>query len=285
MYLYNRTGEITIGKPGERGVVITGLNFSFDFKKTITSEMNPGTLMIYNLSQSTSQAIHELETVCIVKVGYSEAEGPVELFRGYVSKVSGSRNGPDYITNLELRDGYQELKSSKFAKSYSKNTSLDVVVGDIVKSLGLPKGFEERLVNIARTKLKRGMSFNGLSKDALTDISAVAGIEWSVQSGKLKLLEKGKSDGTQSVYLSKNTGLIRSPERTSDITVGKDAAGKDKKQVGWKIESLLMPRIEPGNLIRVYSNRIQGDFKVITVQHTGELLGSDITTVLEVVEI
>lgn len=285
MELFNRVGEITIGKPGADGLIISGLNFSFDVKKTITAEMNPGSLNIYNLARETSASIHELEAVCIVRAGYSEADGLTELYRGYISKVATSRRGPDYVTSLELRDGYQELKEKTFSKSYSSGMSLEKIVTDIVKSLGLPEAIGSRLTELSKKKLKRGISFNGLSKDALDDMAKLAAIEWSVQSGKVKVLAKGEVDLTQAFYISKETGLVRSPERVSEIFVGKDSAGKDKKQSGWSFDALLLSRLEPGNSVMLESDRVNGTFKVVTVQHTGEIMGSELTTTVEVIEL
>lgn len=291
MYLFDRIGEIIIGKPGTPGRKYSGLNFSFSFKKTITPEMNPGTLKIFNLAASTRGSIHELESVCIVRVGYAEAEGPVEVFRGYVSSASTAREGPNLVTVLELRDGYQELQAAKANVSFSGGISLDKPINDIIKKLGfLPEKKLNRLKGkVAEVKnkiLPRGWSFNGSAKDAMNELCSFAGIEWSIQSGQLKLLAPKEVDSTI-VYISSESGLVGKPTRLSNIaTSSTDAKDtKKKKQLGWRIESLLLPTVEPGNAVQVASEEVNGTFKVVTVSHEGELMGPGWNTTLEVVEV
>jgi hypothetical protein len=289
MNLYNRVGEIVLGRPGEVGSRYHGLNFKFDVKKTITSEMNPGTLSIYNLSPTTRRSIHELSTVCILKVGYADALGPVEIFRGYVSSVSTPREGPDLVTTLELRDGYQELRAAKFSKSYTAGVSIHTMIKDVVKSLKLPESLSVRLINVANKKFTRGVSFNGASKDVLDDLSRVIGVRWSIQSGRLKMLADDQTDDNEAVVISAATGLIGRPIRLSDVTTEKKLTGAttstDKRQLGWRVESLVQPTIEPGNKVMLKSDEVVGFFKVVNVNHQGEIMGSDWNTTLEVVDV
>jgi hypothetical protein len=287
MNQFGRVGSIIVGSPGTIGHEYTGLNFSFSIKKTITPEMNPATVIVTNLSKDTIAGIHERETVCIIKAGYIEAEGAIEIFRGYVSNVSSVKNKTAWETTIELRDGYEELRASTFAKSYAGGASIKNILADIVKSFNLPNNIKQRLLSIADKKLPRGISFNGLSKDALQDIAELAGIEWSIQSGKLKFLEKNKADEQTAFLLSKESGLLGSPTRLSGITISKSKqpGRAEMKQTGWSLTSFLLPTIEPGNKVSVTSAIVSGVFKVINVLHTGELFGQTWATTLEVIDI
>jgi hypothetical protein len=281
MYQYNRVAEITLGRPGTVGRVFSGLHVAFNFKKTSTPEVNPGTLKIYNLSPETRRAIHELETVCVVRVGYDEALGPVEIFSGYVVSASSPREGANLVTTLELRDGYQELMAARFNKSYAKNVSLRTIVKDVVASLKLPVAVQSRLEAVADKKLGRGWSFNGASRQALDELSRYAGVTWSVQSGQVKILRAGEVDRQLSMVLSPTTGLLGRPTRLSEET--KDGDVK-KRVLGWRLTTLLSPTIEPGNAVQVDCDEVQGVFKVDAIEHSGELMGRDWTSTIEVVE-
>jgi hypothetical protein len=290
MARFGRVGSLVIGKPGSLGSEYTELNFTFDVKKTLTPDMNPGVVTIYNLSNEARAGIHELETVCLVKAGYLEEIGPLELFRGYVASSSSARDGTNMVTTLELRDGYQELREKTFSKSYSVGSDLSVILADVIKSLNLPSNLESRLTTIAGKKLTHGMSYNGLTKAALIDIARVAGLEWSIQSGRLKLLEAGKADTVMATVLSKDTGLIGKPTRLSDVVIDKKKTNlvgekREKKQLGWQVESLLLPMIEPGNRVQLESEDVRGVFKVVNVYHLGELFGSSWNTKLDVIEL
>jgi hypothetical protein len=286
MYLYDRVGAVTLGRPGEIGQTYTGLNFSFNFKKTLSPEANPGALKIYNLAPATRRSLHELETVCIVKVGYSEAQGSVEIFRGYVTQVSTPREGPNLVTTLELRDGYQELVTSRFNKSYGKDVNLRTIIADVIGTLKLPLALQTRLTTIANKKLGRGWAFSGSSRDALDELSKLAGVAWSVQSGQIKLLAQKETDKRLAVVLSPSTGLIGRPTRISDVDpAAAQGETKKKKIIGWRLESLILPTAEPGNSVQVISDEISGTFKLVNVTHDGELMGARWNTVLEVMEI
>jgi hypothetical protein len=281
-----RVGSVTIGRPGEAGREYSGLNFSFRVRKTLTPEMNPGTVVLYNLSADTRRSIHELETVCILRAGYSEVDGAVELFRGYVSTVSTSQEGPNITTTLELRDGYQELRAAQFSKSYVKGTSVRTALNDIVESLGLPPDLKSRIDQLGEETLARSWSYNGPAKDALSDVARLIGVDWSVQSGKLKLIKKDEIDRALSWMLSPTTGLIGRPTRISDIETEETKLDTDNtKLMGWRTTSILLPTVEPGNSVRVQSDELTGDFKVINVEHEGELMGQSFTTTLEVIEL
>jgi hypothetical protein len=286
VYLYDRVGEVTLGRPGMVGQVYAGLNFTFDLRKTLTPEVNPGVLKIYNLASTTRRSIHELETVCVVKVGYAEALGPVEIFRGYVTQSSTPREGPDLVTTLELRDGYQELVAGKFNKSYAKDVNLRTIISDVIGTLKLPLALQNRLTTIASKKLTRGWAFNGKATDALDELAKLAGVAWSVQSGQVKLLAERETDQRLAVVLTPTTGLLGRPTRISDVDSAATASGvKKKKIIGWRLESLLLPTVEPGNSVSVVSDEVTGVFKVVNVAHDGELMGARWHTTLEVMEI
>jgi len=279
--LDRRVARVVLGKPGSVGRVFELINMVFNFKKTLTPEVNPGTLKLYNLSPTTRRSIHEFETVCAVQVGYADL-GLTEIFKGYVVSVSSPREGPNLVTTLELRDGYQEVMAARFAKSYDKNVNLKTIVTDVVKSLNLPLSVSTQLTDVADKKFGRGWSFNGTSRDALTELSKFAGVAWSVQSGQVKILKVGQVDRTSAVVLSPITGLLGRPVRLSeDDTTG----AVKKRKLGWKLMTLLMPMIEPGNSVTVQSDEVVGTFKVLTVEHNGELLGKDWTSTIEVGEI
>jgi hypothetical protein len=63
-----------------------------------------------------------------------------------------------------------------------------------------------------------------------------------------------------------------------------NSATATKAALGWRLECLLLPEVEPGNAVVVESPEVTGQFKVINVQHVGELMGPTCRTFLEVAD-
>ena len=60
---------------------------------------------------------------------------------------------------------------------------------------------------------------------------------------------------------------------------------KKEKKAGWKLQSLLNPTLNPGDLVKIETRDVTGWFKIESLRHTGQYRGSDWYTEMEVYEI
>ncbi|MNV40860.1 hypothetical protein D3C71_1324790 [compost metagenome] len=117
----------------------------------------------------------------------------------------------------------------------------------------------------------------------------------------------------QAVVLAVDTGLLGQPERTRAAAsekakakapgqagvaaaaaaaaaapavaakAAKPASGQRQRD-GWKVKSLLLPTISPGDLVKLESRSVAAFQRVETVRHTGDSEGGDWQTELTLVD-
>jgi hypothetical protein len=285
MSLFLRNYELVIGLPGSLGVKITGLNISFDISKSDDSEQNTANIRVYNLNPEHRRLTEQDGVVVVLKAGYQERELKT-IFTGDIITASTSRQGTDIVTEISCGDGYTPLLETRVNRSYPKGTPVQTVLEDIGgKDLGLPIG-ELNSAKLTQ-KCENGLSYMGDAYYVLDSICKPRHINWSIQDGQFYAIGTQKSSTEKRVFLSKDTGMIDSPERVVKKP-GKRKSNPDPDG-GVRVRSLLNPEIRPNKLID-----IQGEFinngqvmtlKVKKVTHRGEFEGGDWVTEVEAVEI
>lgn len=280
--LFNRTVEIDIGDPDSgEGVRITDLRVAFKVHKTKSSEANTCEIQIYNLGEDTRNSITKLDTICIVRAGYLEAGGPIEVFRGFVSEVTSQIKPPNKVVKITVDDGSVYLRDTKTTVSYEEGTSIKSVASDLLDTFKAPKSIKDAVNNFTDKKFLNGLSFSGKSKDLMDQLARTSGVEWSIQNNEIKILKENEPDSSFAKVLSPATGLVGSPERI-------DENDRKKKGIkGWKITSLLMPTIQIGNPVFIESKDIDNGskFKVVDITHQGDTHEGDWVTSLQVQDI
>jgi len=271
--LFDRVISITVGKKGtEEGLSFSDSRSTFAIKKTSKEETNTADVEIYNLSESTREKFNSIDNIVTIQAGYANFGGEKILFVGNILDYSTIKNKADVILKLKLGDGAKQLNETSFSKSYKEGTSGWTVLDDIIKKLGLPKNVTERIAGLLSSKSDQyanALSMTGLAKDQLDKIMTKLQLEYSVQNGKLKILDKDGVDDENIVLLDSDSGLIGHP-------IKKTKKKNNKKIVGYDIKSLLRPEIEPGNQIAVNSFDIKnGLFRVESIEHRGDNYGND----------
>ena len=127
----------------------------------------------------------------------------------------------------------------------------------------------------------------------------MAGLDWSIQGREIQVVKKGGAFKKTAIVLSSDSGMLGSPAQDAQVMTEKAAAkiGYTKKSagvrtlkelnrdgvyeenlqvLGFKVNSLLQPTVEPGALVQVKSKGIDGEFfKVETILHVGDTHGQD----------
>jgi hypothetical protein len=281
---FDRAYSLIVGPGGGSGVEITDLRITFSITKDDKKAPNHSKITVYNLSPTTRAALEKPDTRCVLKAGYLEEEGPLEVFQGDVTFAWTSFEGPDVLTTLELGDGAKAYRNAVITLSYPAGASSTIALRDVARRMGLSLSIPNDAP--ART-WAGGLSFHGAARTALDKITAGTGLSWSIQGGVLQVVRRGGTTNRTVVELAADSGLIGSPERhrkgpqeaiqvTDEATQRRRrAAAATEAYDGWRVRSLLLPTIAPGDRIKLAARAAEGVLVAKEVRHIGDSHGGD----------
>jgi hypothetical protein len=286
--LFDRVYRLLIGKSGEQtGVEITQLRVSFDIKKSTKKNPNKCKVTVWNLTQATRERFEQPNTRIVLYAGYKEDAGPLLIFQGGVTHAYLSIEGPDYQTILELGDGSQEIRDSVISVGYDRGVESKTILSDLSAKmelpLVLPSDAPERI-------WENGLSYYGASRGLLDKVTSATDLEWSIQNGNIQVIEKGGVTTRQGIVIATDSGMIKSPERVREAKAEKTSTDKTKiipgKEAfnGWKVETLLMPMLNPGDRVILESKVVEGVFRIQELRHVGDTHEGDWKTELRLVD-
>ena len=291
-YRFDRALSLVAGK-GSDAVEITDLRVTFDIAKDASKHSNKSSIQVWGLAPSTRKAMERPDTTCLLKAGYAEEGGSVEVFRGDVTFGWSRYEGPDVITTLEVGDGAKQIRDSVVSLGYAKGTGARQALRDVAAKMGLTVRMSSELED--RT-LPAGFSNYGSARTALDKITRGAGWAWSVQDGVLQVVGPAGTNNRTVVDLAVDSGLIGHPERqrrgSHEAIQVEEAGTKKKKRAasatekwdGWRVRSLLLPSIIPGDRVKLSSRTVDTVLTVRKVRHTGDTHGGDWITELELLD-
>jgi len=254
---------------------LTGLDLSFKASKTLTSKPNSAEIAIWNLNESNRAAITERKNP-VVKLEAGYEDETTMIFLGDMQEARIVRDGPDIITMISTSDGGKAHRKSRTNKAFGKGTSVATVASALIDSIGVGKGNVATLLASAglegvSTKFAGGVTLSGRSADLMARLAKSSGFEFSVQDGKAQFLRRGRPLNETAVKLSADTGLLKSPTRSSAGIV--------------KASSLLIPDIYPGARVLFDTREVEGFYRVETAQYVGDTAGQEWAINMEAREI
>jgi len=286
--LFDRVYKLLIGSKGQtQGLEISELRIKFDIEKTADKNPNTNKIQIWNLSEKTRRELEKPDTRCLLYAGYAEDRGPLLIFSGDVTFAWSKVDGPDIITEFELGDGSKEIRDSTISVGYNRGVKSNQVLTDVSKQMGLPLNLA---ANLPERMWQNGLSYFGSAKGLLDKVTKGTNLEWSIQNGNVQVIEKGMVTTRQGIEIAVDSGMVGSPERersNKGETKSKKHKGKsDAKQQwdGWKVKTLLMPTLNPGDRVVLKSKFAEGIFRIETLQHTGDNWEGDWQTELKLVD-
>ena len=271
------------------------LHIGFSIEKDSTKESNKAKLEIYNLSDATRKKIELADTEVEIYAGYERAGGAILCFRGTVTYGFTRDVGTDCITTLDLADGTVALRDSYCSLSYAPGTSAKTIIQRCANEMGVPVVYGEDVGELE--SYKNGFSFIGQAKDGLTEICDALGLSWSIQNNILNIILAGGTSTNRGLVFSPQSGLVGVPERivqaeyksnkSNPKKTQKERTKKEKprKKAGWKIQTLLVPSVNPADLVKVESKWIEGWFRVEKVSHRGDYNGTNWGSAMELIEV
>lgn len=252
--LFLRDYKVTVGERGQEGKEYTDLRVVFEVEKTSESSPNKAKIEIYNLSGTSRKEYQKKGLGIRLDAGY---QGLMEvLFIGDVHKPKFKRNNADILTTFEAGDGERALVNTVFNKSYGAGTRFVQIVQDIADTLGIAVG---TVIGIKAEVYNAGVTFSGSAKKALDTMTAKQDLEWSVQNNTIQILPKTAHLGEEAIFISKTTGLIGVPSAENQDSV--------------KFSSLLNPKLQPGALVQLESDQVNGFYKLKKVKFDGDSHG------------
>ena len=271
------------------------LHIGFQIDKDTTKESNKAKLEIYNLSDATRKKIEVPDTEVEIYAGYEKAGGAILAFKGSVTYGFTRDAGTDCITTLDLADGTKAMRDSYCSLSYAPGTSAKTIIQRCSNEMGVPVVYGEDVGELE--SYQNGYSYIGQADGALTEICNALGLSWSIQNNILNIILAGGTSTNRGLVFSPQSGLVGVPERiiqaeyksnkSNPKKTAKKKAKKEKprKKAGWKINTLLVPSVNPADMVKVESKWITGWFRVEKVSHRGDYNGTNWGSAMELIEV
>ena len=271
------------------------LHIGFQIDKDTTKESNKAKLEIYNLSDATRKKIEVADTEVEIYAGYEKAGGAILAFKGSVTYGFTRDAGTDCITTLDLADGTKAMRDSYCSLSYAPGTSAKTIIQRCANDMGVPVVYGDDVGELE--SYQNGYSYIGQADGALTEICNALGLSWSIQNNILNIILAGGTSTNRGLVFSPQSGLVGVPERiiqaeyksnkSNPKKTAKKKAKKEKprKKAGWKIQTLLVPSVNPADMVKVESKWITGWFRVEKVSHRGDYNGTNWGSAMELIEV
>lgn len=273
--LFNRAYRLEIDGNGQT-VTIKDLRIEFSCRKSRSDSPNELSVRIYNPSPDTR--LQGLDADATVRLFAGYGDNVKLLAQSQVTRAIVEREYTDTTLLIESLDGINDLRKTRVSLSFDAGATARQVLDAISERLGFPLRPVEVDLNIP---LRGGYSHVGGIGQALDDITSRVGAGWSVQNGDLLILGEDGRTQTQVIFLSPDTGMIQSPQAVED-NANSFSIGKPLR--GWVVKSLLQPSAEPGDIVRIESLEVTGDFVIDEVEHIGDNYGNEWHTTLTVYE-
>lgn len=285
MARFDRVYRLLVGKPNQKGLEIRQpMRVTFEVSKDAQEEPNDHKIRIYNLAADTRRALEEPGLRCVLYAGYAEEGGPLLMASGSVVYAYTWYELPDVVTELAVKDGYTEVRDTAVSIGLGPGAQASAIIRDVARQMGLPLVMAD---DVPDRRWQQGFSFYGAARTALHKVTQGTGLEWSIQNQQLQVVRRRGTTRRKAVVLAADTGLIGYPERTREAAREKarvrDSQTNDDARLvsarqqldGWRVTSLLLPTINPGDLVKLESRTVQAFQRVEAVRHYGDSAGGD----------
>jgi len=281
--LYKREVAVTLTPPADNSffalqttsTTVTDLRVQFSVEKNLSKEPNTCEVNIFNFAEATRALSQRNPLHVRVEAGYDG--DPKRLFAGDVRFARSIRNGPNWITELQLGDGSRAFRRARSNKSFGRGVKSRQVIKQLIVDMGLTAPVNLNLLDELDNTYSAGLAVEGPTQRELTRLLSPYGLQWSIQDGRFQVLRERDVRFDNPVLVSQDTGMIGSPEFGSPAKKGKPPI--------LHIRMLLFPAMTPGQRITVNAKNASGTFKVTRVLHTGDTHAEDWQTAMEAVQV
>lgn len=277
VYQKNRAYSLIVGdiNTGD-GFEITNLSVSFDVNKTSSNKdkTNSCTIEIYNLSREKQKFLEQPYIAAVLSAGYHDTVVK-RLFSGQVTKATTRKSGTDFITQLQMGEGYVELNHQTLSKFVAPGKTYKDVIEELRKGLPGVSRTVYNGINVNNPVLD-GYPLSGTPRQMLDEISESQQVEYHIDGSVLYVNDMdgtSTDDFNTAFVINKDTGLIELPYAISgDVRRG----AKDKAKIpGVQFKILLNPEVVCGGIILLEDQNFGGYYKVSATRTYGQWRGSD----------
>jgi len=226
---------------GSKALDLSEMHIRFKVNQADNTAPNTASIRIYNLADSTAQAIQKEYQSVVLQAGYETGNFAV-IFQGTIAQiVRGRESALDSFVEIHAADGDEAINfacvSKSSAAAATSNADRIKVATDAMKPYGVDVGNVD-LGDAPETGgiLPRGKVSFALASHQLDDVCASTATTWSVQGGKIVIIPLTGYLPGEAVVLSAQTGLIGIPEATVD---------------GINVRCLLNPLIRIGGRVQI----------------------------------
>lgn len=262
--LFKRAYRLVIDK-----LLIEKLDIDFKVTRSLKKDPNTAEINVRNLAENNRREVEEKKIAAVtLAAGYERSPGTPEqegfaetslIFVGDLRTAHTLREDADLITKVSSGDGEKQNKQARINKSYAPGTSVNKIIEDLVRAMGLGLGNLKSLGKIrfpnAGDTFPNGTVVSGNVGLQLHLLLRSAGLEYSIQNGAIQILARRTPLRGQAVVLSPTSGLIGTPSVASDGIA--------------RARTLIIPDLFPGRTVQFRTERVTGFFRVNKAEYTG----------------
>lgn len=278
--LFGRRATVQVGQLLIQGGQGSELDLSFEVKRGVKvtgaatkPQANTCDLEILNLSPSHRKEL-ETSTVpgkgtkvvpVVISAGYLGRQ--TVIFSGELRAATTTTDGPRAVTHLTTGDGDQALTQQRLTIALGPGATATQGIKAILAGLGIGDGNLQQGIALlqgqplAAQLFSKGVCLKGQASELMTDFCRSAGLDWSIQNGKLQITALGQPVAGQAVLLDSDHGLIGSP--------AVDTTGI----LSCKTE--MIPDVFPGTKLSMNALNVKGGFRVLNVTTKGSTYGNE----------
>ncbi len=245
------------------------LTCRFSVTRNSLYSCGPAHFQFYNLTKDVRNDIYrdayqfsDYKQI-VFSAGYlGEPERPI-IYQGNIYQAYSYRQGPDWITELDCRDGGNAVDRATINLTKPSPWNFEDAIKSIVGSM-LPFNVKLGVIGNFNVPNSRGISFSGNSWDILTQrLMPMQAAEAFIDQEKVFILNQWEYleiAGSLS-EISADTGMIGTPKLQENIVV---------------VKMIFEPRLIVGQLVnlRTEESRMNGPYKVLQIDHQGTISGA-----------
>lgn len=219
------------------------IGMTCSIEKSIMGVPSSSTVVIYNLSSETRNALNSPSLKAVIRVSDPYSNGKMqEIYSGGILACTSQRQGADIVTTLFILVKCADLMSSAITKSWAGYAKLADVLSDLASELGVSNVVVNG-ISEDRKLYSGGFSFAGQPIDILNKLAFQEGFCWSLDNDELVIIGDDYVS-TRTIFITHNDYLIQA---TPLLT------GAYKTQNGVIVKAYLIPWISVGDTLSVSS--------------------------------
>ena len=264
-----------------------GFRIKFSVDKITQGTMNSTSIFIYNLGYKSRALFEKINNIIELSAGYGDQSEVI--YHGNILRTRTTKEGVDYVTQIEAADGLFAFQNSKIDISFRPGVKKSQIINTLTGQLEAAGVGISEIKGLPTDGYNHGIVLSGKVVDCLMKICNKEGLQFSIQDGAVKIIPNGEGSDDAPVLVTPDTGLIGIPEQ---------------REIGISFKCLMNAKIKPFRKVSVMSKFLRDPvtnktlsaldtdgrtlpgaalYNAIKVKHTGDSFGGDWYTNVEAV--